>query len=109
MTTTTSGKYVVFDVTEFLPGKLVPQEFCQEAEQGGPWFFMPSSWLPDRGYGGSAVSKFRGYPLIYSVGHVTEAAALQAAEDWEVGDTEREREYQEGAEKFLASFRTVPV
>lgn len=78
---TASGQYIIFDITEFLPGKPIPNDFFQESN--GPWYFMPSHWeAPD--WGGITIASYRGFPFCYSPGFATAEEALQAAEEWEV-------------------------
>jgi hypothetical protein len=85
---TPEGKYTIFDITEFLPGRPIPQEFCDEANQGGPWFFQPAHWSEKNGWY-SALGDLRKYPLLYSIGFPTAEAALEAATGWELRDPER--------------------
>lgn len=89
-TTTKSGAYQIFDITNFLPGRPIPKEFCEEAEKGGFWFFMPSEWTEVDGWR-STIGYLRNFPMIYSTGFPTEKAALEAAEKWEAGAAERAR------------------
>jgi hypothetical protein len=38
---TPQGKYVIFDITEFLPGRKIPEDFCKEAR----CFLLPTFGL----------------------------------------------------------------
>lgn len=104
MKTTKNGGYVTFEITSFLPGRPVPKEFCQEAEQNGFWFFMPSDHTEENGWKSNIGSR-RNFPMIYSPGFSTEEEALQAAEDWEHGAVERAR-MESG---WLATMKTVEL
>lgn len=76
---TKSGRYIIFDITEFLPGKPIPSDYDTT---NGPWFFRPADWVaPD--WGGVTVAKFRGFPFAYSPGYAEPEQALAAAEEWE--------------------------
>lgn len=94
MLTTKSGRYQIFEITSFLPGKKIPKAFCDEAEAGGFWFFMPSEWTAESGWG-SVVGEMQGYPMIYSMGHPTAEAALVTAEEWEAGEEERLKQWNQ--------------
>lgn len=94
---TKDGKYIIFDITEFLPGKPIPDEFCKSANEGGPFFFMPSTWTEELGWG-TFLAQHRGYPMNYSPGFETAEAAAEAATAWEV--TRQRQESQSNA--FLA-------
>lgn len=93
------GRYVIFDITEFLPGRLIPQDFCDEANTRGPFFFQPSDWGLDNYWGGSAIAYLVGkdkcWPMMYSIGFPTMEAALEAATDWEVKQPAREKHWSE--------------
>jgi hypothetical protein len=79
---TSEGKYMIFEITSFLPGKPIPQEFCDEANLRGPWFFQPSHWSAKNGWY-SNIGDLRKFPLLYSIGFPTAEAALVAATEWE--------------------------
>jgi hypothetical protein len=90
---TPKGHYSIFDITEFLPGRPIPQNFCDEANQHGPFFFMPASWTLENFWGGDSIAYIKGkeksWPMMYSIGFPTAEAALEAATEWENGEAER--------------------
>lgn len=90
MMKTKSGGHVVFDITSFLPGRLIPEDyFPPRGICNGPWYFMPSDWeAPD--WGGVWVAHHRQFPMCYSPGFETEEEALSAAEEWEKTKAERD-------------------
>lgn len=89
------GQYVIFDITEFLPGRPIPQSFLEEAEAHGPWFFQPALWSAANCWGGSTIAEYMGeaksFPILYSIGFHSEEAALEAATAWEAKDPDRHR------------------
>lgn len=95
---TPQGKYVILDITEFLPGRKIPESFCEEAEKNGPFFFQPSDWTLENYWGGNAVAYIIGqekcWPMIYSIGFPTVEAALEAASRWEAEQPEREQHWR---------------
>lgn len=91
MTTTKSGRYVVFDITDpaFHPGQPIPPGFDTSK---GNWFFHPCDWDAPT-YGGSPLALLRKYPCPYSPGYASEDEALEEAELWDADSEARsERE-----------------
>jgi hypothetical protein len=92
---TPKGKYAIFDITLFLPGRTIPSDFCKEAEERGPYFFQPSHWTQENYWGGSNIAYlatrkgFLPWPMMYSTGFPTAEAALEAATEWENGEADR--------------------
>ncbi len=78
---TRSGKFQIFDITDFCPGRLIPPDFFACGIEG-PWYFMPSGWQAPN-WGGSALATLRKFPIAYSPGFKTAEEALAAAEEWE--------------------------
>lgn len=83
MTTTPSGLFRIFDVTEFLPGQPIPSEFLVPGYCDGPWYFMPTAWIAPHWGNASRIAINRNFPMCYSPGYATKEAALAAAIEWE--------------------------
>jgi hypothetical protein len=85
MNTTKSGLLRTLEITSFLPGRRIPDAYCKAANEGGPWFFIPTWWSDDNYWGGFAtiyLSQVK-FPFPYSPGFQDEEAALAQAEQWE--------------------------
>lgn len=81
---TLSGKYTIFDITEFLPGRRIPGHyFPPNGICDGPWYFRPSEWKEPE-WDGSTISYMLKFPMCYSPGFATAEEALAAAEQWEI-------------------------
>lgn len=95
MMKTSRGQYVIFDITEYLPGEVIPPSFTKEANEKGPFFFQPTDWTRENDWGGSAAinimakSNPKTWPFMYSTGFATAESALDAAQKWEDDDPER--------------------
>ena len=80
--TTQSGRYIVFDVTEYRPGIPVPPIYNFFAEGGKkPFFYEPLDWFlrGERPY----PPPYSAYPMMFSEGYATQDEALRAAEKTE--------------------------
>jgi len=92
---TPEGKYVIFDITEFLPGRVIPENFAKEADENGPFFFQPADWSLENYWGGSAIAWLVGqdkaWPMMYSIGFQAAEEALQAATKWEAEEPQRSK------------------
>lgn len=86
---TPKGTYRVIDLTEFLPGRKIPEDWCEEANKNGPFFFLPTWWSEENLWGGINLTRFTKFPMCYSTGFSTPEAALEAATVWEQGEEER--------------------
>jgi hypothetical protein len=86
---TPSKKYRIIDITEFQPEIRIPSDYLREAEEHGPWFFIPAHWNEDEGWG-SWIGLRQNYPILYSTSFQTSEEAMEAAIEWEAGEEERE-------------------
>lgn len=86
---TPSGKYRIIDITEFLPGRKIPAEWCDEANKNGSFFFLPSNWTEETQWGGINLTRFTKFPMMYSPGFPSPETALEAAIVWEAGEADR--------------------
>ena len=91
---TKSGLLRTFEITSLVPGKPIPRDFCEAANEGGPWFFQPTWWNDKNYWGGLFLSQFTGHPICYSPGFHTEEDALEAAEAWEERLSESDELYK---------------
>ena len=90
---TKNGLFLIFDITEYLPGRPIPPDYLKAAEEGGPFFFMPSNWTEENDWQ-TFSGRFRRFPMLYSPGYQTAEEALAAAEGWESTKDEREQRDQ---------------
>lgn len=103
---TPQGLYYIIDITEFLPGRHIPSDWCEEANKGGPFFFLPSNCTEETQWGGSRISLFTKFPMLYSVGSPTAEAALEEATRWEAGKSSREIQQKEIDASMVSLFET---
>lgn len=91
-TFTSKGKYVVFDITSFLPGKPIPEDYFQIKDPSGPWYFRPADWNAPE-WGGVMSAYLKGFPMAYSPGFPTAEEAMKEAQRWEDEEPDRNRRH----------------